>query len=720
MALTEPSQFTTQKKKQAYTPVVFINFDDPDQYWASRFIDVSEDVASSANWSDGAGADYEDVLALNSIGGVSQSVARFGGLATLGGVTVKLINLGYADFLATNPYLEGQEVEIFLVFDDGTPLVFSESLQIFTGLVETFGVDESRLTVTLSPPELIGEFTFTEHTDDPTVPFSYAGEKFPVVYGDHSRYMNRLLDASITNLQAGNNMVEAQLMGTAPDESTLLEIYYKLADTELYEFDEDDIWIEDPVTGRLWNVDASSVNIGLVSTTGDPVVLVIQIDTTAKMSVWDFVFADSVEDDATNTSDWNDSGDAGDQENDTAATLRINSPAGAWHYGFDVKFSEIQYGDNVDLPTQYQVYSRSASVDTHHPYIITAAGSQSISGYANTRYYNSGYSNNLSDGVAVVAAGSGTGSTFDCKIYEIFKRVDLDLDFNQEEYRVFVGCKGTKDDSSGTYTGTANALIENPIHMLHHIAINYFNKATADLDTSISDDNSTLAVLRDSWKFSKIYTETESFKDLVTGFAEKGLFFAWLDNLNKLKGRAIRSNSTEPYSISNTYTPTDADTVSDSPTVASGSIAKHWAENIRPANKTNIKDWANDVTLEYFFNHYTEEAQLTDNDTDSNSITEYGETITKTVQNEYIRDTTTAGYYLAIYLELVAYRNWYVSGSGRLDMANFELGDIIDIDFVWDGILSSEDRIWQIIDITKNIINGIGRVNFKAVERIVF
>ena len=721
MAITEPSQFTLQKKKQSYKPVVFVNFDAPGEYWASKFIDVSEDVASSANWSDGAGADYAGLLAPDSIGGISQSVNRFGGLATLGGTTISLTNMGYAAFLDDYPYTEGEELTIYLVFDDGTPLVFAEALPVLTGLVEKYNITPERITVTISPPEILGELEFTNHADNPAVPFSYDGVKFPIVYGDHSRYMNRLLDASETELQAAHNMPEAQLLGVAPDEDTLLEIYYAVSNEALYEFSDEDIWIEDPTTGRLWNIDPSQpgVTISRVSSTTAPTVMVITIDTGTPLTVHDYVFATDV---ITPTgvpaySPYTNKERAGDQNNGSFAYLYTSTGAGSWSYRMNIRFSEIQYGDNVTLPSQYQVYSRTRSLEATTSNIFTAAGTQSISGYASTRYYNSGYTNSLSDSVGVGVAGSGATDIEDI-IYEVFKRVDLTLDFNPDDYKVYVACKGNKDDASGTYTGSAGSLIENPVHMLHHLVRNYFGKSASELDSSITSPTSTAAAQRASWDFSALYTEEASYKSTVDRFAKDGLLFAFIDNLNKLKVRAIRSAATEVYPVSGTTTPSDADKATDSPSVASGSFAKRWLERVTNVVDTNIKDFANEVTLHYFANAEGD-LQLTDDKTDTTSTTAYGRTATGKAEAPLIRTDATALLFLTLYLDLSAYMTFYASCSGRLDAVDLELGDILDLTFTYDDMLnSSVDRIWQVLEISKRIMNGIGRVDYKVVERI--
>ena len=56
---------------------------------------------------------------------------------------------------------------------------------------------------------------------------------------------------------------------------------------------------------------------------------------------------------------------------------------------------------------------------------------------------------------------------------------------------VFFGGTGRKDDGSGTVSGSANSLIENPSHVAEDIARNYMSLSTNSINTSSFDNVNT-------------------------------------------------------------------------------------------------------------------------------------------------------------------------------------------------------------------------------------
>jgi hypothetical protein len=54
-----------------------------------------------------------------------------------------------------------------------------------------------------------------------------------------------------------------------------------------------------------------------------------------------------------------------------------------------------------------------------------------------------------------------------------------------------------------------------------------------------------------------------------------------------------------------------------------------------------------------------------------------------------------------------------------LDAVNLEPGDLVSLDCTFDDMLSAEDRIWQVLEIRKQLTDGVGRINIKAVERLI-
>ena len=79
-----------------------------------------------------------------------------------------------------------------------------------------------------------------------------------------------------------------------------------------------------------------------------------------------------------------------------------------------------------------------------------------------------------------------------------------------------------------------------------------------------------------------------------------------------------------------------------------------------------------------------------------------------------------------LYVELSAYRYQYIPIKGRLDAANIEPGDVIDLEYLYDGHLMDDSfipilslvRKWQVLSVNKRLVSDIGRTDLKAVERL--
>jgi hypothetical protein len=73
---------------------------------------------------------------------------------------------------------------------------------------------------------------------------------------------------------------------------------------------------------------------------------------------------------------------------------------------------------------------------------------------------------------------------------------------------------GFQDDGSGTYTGTPNALIERPDHILKHVLINRCGKTAADID-STSYIASGVNYATDGYELASVIFEKPDVRDLI-------------------------------------------------------------------------------------------------------------------------------------------------------------------------------------------------------------
>ena len=80
--------------------------------------------------------------------------------------------------------------------------------------------------------------------------------------------------------------------------------------------------------------------------------------------------------------------------------------------------------------------------------------------------------------------------------------------------RILVDVQGYKDDASGTFTGTANAIIERPDHVLKHFLYTFASWAVANFSTNAGTQFSTK-----NYKFSALINEYETLSHWLMSFA---------------------------------------------------------------------------------------------------------------------------------------------------------------------------------------------------------
>jgi hypothetical protein len=598
MAITETSQFTKEKKKPAYKPVVFINFPGPVEYWASRFIDISADTSDPVNWSNGT-ADYEDQL--SSIGSIDISINRFGGVATIGNTNIDIINLGdYSDFLNTYPTIEGDAVTIYIIFDDGTALTFNESVKVFTGIVDDYKVSYDRITVSISyaglfDNKLIGTLFDSSDAVDSNfgLPSMTQGKIRQIVYGPHVNNKNTFSNTTI-DLSEARRLVKLRYLGNLGN-----EYYFQVADHAVTL--DTGTWSSGTLgaggsvrAGTLWAEKGNNFyQINMTYATGgtfsvvsnndtDGCVIKIDHDKTAAVNVRlvDYLHPDgTANENNVGAGDWNNDDNTFDRDkvlfSDSAITAG-GTPVGD-KSDIDLTYPDWAHDNLSDsdvgrvLVIAKTYYVGSNDTFTIHGGDATANGTtadfyvvQSLTG---TQANVSANSNLLHQ---VTGAGGRT-----VRIYEVFKAIEFNGDGTYADYSDSMFIEVTDGKEYGSWISTrsnhadynggsgAGDPITNPAGVIEDVLRTYLSLGDSDINTASFD---TASNDRSSWELSfEIYEQTDAIQ-LLNNLAFESLMMIWYDENNDVKTRAILAASSETFTNSgdDDYPNLD-DIISDSP-----------------------------------------------------------------------------------------------------------------------------------------------------------
>lgn len=139
--------------------------------------------------------------------------------------------------------------------------------------------------------------------------------------------------------------------------------------------------------------------------------------------------------------------------------------------------------------------------------------------------------------------------------------------------------QGRKDDASGTITGTANALIERPDHVIKDILVNLLSYVSADIDaTSFNDAGTQYGA---TYKFAGVYNQQMQARDFLAALALQARAWFWWDGGGKAHLTYRRTSKAADDTINNTE-------VVD----GSLSLARRQFEDVR--NRINVHydfDW---------------------------------------------------------------------------------------------------------------------------------
>lgn len=573
--IPESSQFSKEKKGTSYRPVVFAHItvaSGVQKFVASRFIDVSADVANAANWSDGAGADYDDRIL--SIGSISKSVDPLGGLATLANVNLSINDLdGWMSWLLTSQYPEGRAVEVFLIFDDGTPLVFAEAIQIYGGNIESVKIEYQRATIKVSPAALGNSTSFdwlktVTLEEYPEAQPDVLGKAIPVVYGDHIWHRDSL-DPDVIELGEINQLSgPCQLVNqvdrvVGPD--TFTDYTFVVASHAVKDITQ--LWIYDDLTGQIYKVTTVAGETTWAVTNPDAngnTLVVLSVLKEGSGPALNLTHFWKMNDVTETGAEWIDKEDAADDDNDSFAqntTLIASSDL--------VIASTNSWEDVTGLPGTYvgNTAGLDAKVFARDSYTGPVTTDWEINGNPTsgddaTAYLDkSQVTDNELTPINCIQVGLGSVAAVDFRVYEVFKTIFLKLrNFSAANYTVLVGIQGVKDDGSGTYTGTPDKLIENPIDVQHH-----YGAVFAGLPVD-STQFAAERASRASWIFSPVFLDlNQTGNDVLDALAKSSLVYLFTNNEGDISPKPTELNADLKFEVSGSDSPALADVHTDSP-----------------------------------------------------------------------------------------------------------------------------------------------------------
>jgi hypothetical protein len=264
---------------------------------------------------------------------------------------------------------------------------------------------------------------------------------------------------------------------------------------------------------------------------------------------------------------------------------------------------------------------------------------------------------------------------------------------------LIVNVDGKPDDGSGTFTGVADALIEEPWHVFHWLIVTYSNGATVsdiDLTGSYQDAEDNLPSSGIDYKFARWITRRQMLNDLLTDLAPQAFCrHEWsllgVSELIRLKnsGTAIR-------------------TINTNTAILSGRIGQDNRREQVQFIKPTLKDIANDIEIQYYHNPNLGTIENGDayegtlEDTNPNSIVDFGNR-QRTWKMSAIGNNDAMGQDI-----LDNYLLYYARGhqgiSFPVDMSQLELepGDLIAIRSTGIGILT---ELHDIIKIDYDLIS---------------
>lgn len=683
--------------------------------YTTSFIYFSNDDCTV--YDDDASANVDVLGSLQSDIRISERIDIKTHVSSVGGFSIKLVDLNHAnvsDIFLTHDIFN-RPVEIWLL--DKTNNTSNGSL-LYKGIcgVPVYNQDSISLPIENSTFNVnleLGQDKISG-TDKVVgdVPSKSLGKSKPIVYGDHITNINNTTVAN-ANFSQSTNLTPCIDMGEHRSGTSSFSNWY-IAGHECKSIDE--MWVNDTDIGSFTQIKT------FTTVTNDSTKAVIQHETLGNRYAYIYpssTFINNQLNGATVTNADN----VLDFDLTTFATLTaqdVETEGQVKRAELDVQFSDdtfrISGGDftnsNIVQSKLYVRlnYSHQGSTGNEVVQIFdmnSFFGSNiDLRAFTNDTIFNEVTPTNTNIPGPTVrfrvhsAFGGDIFPSRVLKIYGLYLRVEY---IPISRGNVFFGGTGRKDDSSGTVTGSANSLIENPSHIAEDIARNYMGLSTSDINTSSFDNVNT--ELTSNYKLSFFVNSPINSKKLLEKIGFQGKSFFRFDSQNKIS----------------------ADTFFASPSVDIDSITLDHIIKIG-FSKISLKDLVNKLFLNYFFDGTENTKQLTRSYDTANtgSQARYNVVNEKVINADFIKTDTTAGLLADHWVKDSSDSFWSLPRNiidvdfitSRKNFLSLELADVIQFDH---NSLDSYKKIYgasfngkkfKIISITKNL----NSVKVKAIE----
>lgn len=303
------------------------------------------------------------------------------------------------------------------------------------------------------------------------------------------------------------------------------------------------------------------------------------------------------------------------------------------------------------------------------------------------------------------------------------------------ETEIYIPIQGRMDDSSGTITGTANALIENPAHIIEAFARNEMGLATAEIDTSAVDAAYTAcgdAVLGFQ------LNEQEKASEILNDIAYQSRLMVFYDHENRLSCKKVNSSDTFP--VSGADYPALLDTFDATGTPSSGSFTTHPLMGEVEISQMELDETYDSFAINYRMNYATNDYTKTitcDKDGFSADASYLGSTVeaelvalcsacydriktvnTLTVDCDKIMDDNTAHLLVEHLVRWFSKRRDKVEFSAAHTAMLFTLGDLINVQSARlddrYGVATARVKKWLLTKIVHNL--DTDTFTFTAIE----
>ncbi len=326
---------------------------------------------------------------------------------------------------------------------------------------------------------------------------------------------------------------------------------------------------------------------------------------------------------------------------------------------------------------------------------------------------------------------------------------------------IFMKGKGIADDGSGTYTGTADALVENPSDVVRWLAMAKGGYSASEIDATFTAARTSLS----GWKFAFQWSDELGVENLFNYGGQGGLVselaaqcasLVFENHTGKLVMRYFDPSGGFP--TSGTDVPAALDIFEYSGSPSSGSLTRN------PLYSFNMDQWTLDETYNDFILRYKKnygsgdydgvlymgngggvQGSVTTNISSgylatstafptaasvlselkyltSGCYSDINTTNTLVFEAWAIRDEATATKLLQKLIEWHSRRRFYVEIETGLNAVGFELGDFINVrcDDIEDqfGTAFMEVKKWKIVEMATNLTSC--RIRIKAIEAEIY